>query len=129
MAEGGEENSNYRSRQLDQLRKVFGVSYRIQSLAMRQRISPRKVGAKEIEKATLGKSKEKRQKRVSLIGPRERFILEIVAEYFNIDPDECVEGVVDADEHIELMEKFFVRDGSMAVMFFYRNLKHPPLGK
>lgn len=116
-------------RHLKRLQKVFGVSGRIQNLAIRRHTSPRKITKEEQERELLGKSKEMRKKRLTVLQPTHRFVLEMVGEHYGIESDAAEEGILDDDLYVRLMDEFVMKGGRMAVMFFYDEFLHPSVCK
>lgn len=115
-------------RHLKRLQKVFGVSERIQQLALRRHTSPKKITKEEQERELLGKSKELRKRRLGVLTASHRFVLEMVGEHFGLEADGVEEGVVDDDHYVRLLDEFVCKDGRMAIMFFYDEFTHPSVG-
>lgn len=116
-------------RHLKRLQQTFGVTNRVQQLAIRRRKSPTKISKDAEEKALLAQSKEMRTRRLGTIQPPHRYVCEVVGEHYGLECDEIVEGVIDDDRYVELLEEFIKRDGRMAVMFFHGEFQHPSIGK
>lgn len=115
-------------RHLKRLQATFGVTTRVQQLATKRRKSPTKISKDAEEKALLAQSKEMRTRRLGAMMPVHRFICEAVGEHYSLECDEVVEGVIDDDLYVELLDEFTKKDGRMAVMFFYGEFQHPALG-
>lgn len=110
------------------LEKVFGVSGRIQQLAVRRRESPTIITKNADDNVLLAKSLELRALRLAAIGPAQRFILETVAFHFDVKIETMVEGMCDDDAYIELLSSFVARDGRKCIAFFYDEFQHPSIG-
>lgn len=115
-------------RHLKRLEKVFGVSGRIQELAIRRRKSPTKVTKNADDKVLLAKSLELRALRLAAIGSVQRFILDSVAFHFDVKLETIIEGMCDDDAYIELLSSFVARDGRKSIAFFYDEFQHPSIG-
>lgn len=116
-------------RHLKRLQQVFGVTSRIQELATKRRKSPTKISKDAEEKALLAQSKELRTRRMGAMTPAHRFVCEVVGEHYGLECDEVVDGVIDDDQYVQLLDEFIKKDGRMALMFFYGEFQHPPLGE
>lgn len=116
-------------RHLKRLQKVFGVSGRIQNLAIRRHKSPTRINKEAEQKAILAKSTDIRKARLNEIGQVHRFILESVANVFKIDTDRAIDGIADADRYIGLMKEFVQKRGRFAIVFFYDWFPYPGIGK
>lgn len=115
-------------RHLIRLQKVFGVSGRIQDLAIRRRKSPTIISKDEKDREMLARSKDLRSKRLNGIGVVQRFILDLVAAHYDCETDIISDGICDEDRHCELLDSFITRDGHMAIAFFYDEFSHPGVG-
>lgn len=115
-------------RHLKRLKKVFGVSERIQKLAIRRHKSPTRITKEVEEKAILAKSKDLRKARQAAIGQVHRYILETIANVFDIETDKVIDGIVDSDRYIELLKEFCNKNGRSAIVFFYDWFSFPAIG-
>lgn len=115
-------------RHIKRLNQLFGVTSRLQELAVRRRKSPTKISKDAEEKAALAQSKEARTRRQGAMTPPHRFICEVVGEHYGLECEEIVEGVIDDDQYVQLLDEFVKKDGRMAVMFFYGEFQHPSAG-
>lgn len=115
-------------RHLKRLQKVFGVSKKIQKLA----VSTVKGDAttddliKEAEAFT--RAKAERGKRVESIGPHHKYIIDVVAEMLDVHADEVVAGLADAEQNISLLNSIVGKMGAKAVIFLYDQFPHPAKG-
>lgn len=116
-------------RHLHRLQQTFGVTTRLQQLATKRRKSPTKISKDAEEKALLAQSKEMRTRRLGAMTPVHRFVCEVVGEHYGLECDEVVDGVIDDDKFVQLLDEFAKKDERMAVMFFYNEFQHPPVGK
>lgn len=115
-------------RHLKRLQKVFGVSGHIQNLAIRRHKSPTQITKEVEEKAILAKSKGLRKDRLREIGQIHRYILEVIANAFQIDTDKAIDGIIDSDWYIELLRSFVNKNGRSVIVFFYDWFPYPAIG-
>lgn len=115
-------------RHLKRLQEVFGVSGRIQNLAVRRRKEVVVVSKEEKDREMMARSKEMRTKRLSGISPTHRYVLELVAGHFDVDTDIISDGMCDEERHCELLNLFVCRNGPMGVAFFYDEFPYPGIG-
>lgn len=115
-------------RHLKRLQKVFGVSAKIQNLAIRRHKSPTRINKEAEQKAILAKSSDLRKVRLNEIGQVHRFILDSVANVFDIDTDRAIDGMADADRYIGLLKEFVQKNGRLAIVFFYDWFPYPGIG-
>lgn len=116
-------------RHLKRLQQTFGVTTRVQQLATKRRKSPTKISKDAEEKGILAQSKEMRTRRLGAMSPTHRFVCEVVGEHYGLECDEVVDGVTDDDRYVQLVDEFNKKDGRMAIMFFYGEFQHPPIGE
>lgn len=116
-------------RHLKRLQRVFGVSTRIQDLAIRRHVSPRKITKEEAEREQLANSKDMRKKRQAILQPPHRFVLEVVGEHYGLECDPVEAGVLDDDQYVRLLDEFVQKEGRMAILFFYDDFSHPAVGE
>ena len=75
------------------------------------------------------KAKETRSNRSASLMAQHRHVLDTAAFYMNIDYKKVEEGVLDADNHIKLLDSLFDVGGRYAVILFYNEMDQPPVGK
>lgn len=115
-------------RHLKRLQKVFGVSKRIQELALS---AIKEDATSEEMKRTaelLAKSKIDRKKRMDLLDSRHQFILDMVADQFNITSDQLIQGIIDENIHVNFLHEFVKKNGLQVLIFYYDLFPHPPKG-
>lgn len=66
-------------------------------------------------------SKEKRAQRAFRLQSPHNYVIEKVAEYFNLNPEVVKSGVLDYLEYIVLMDSLFAEKGRKAIMFYYQD--------
>lgn len=71
------------------------------------------------EAELLNAAKEKRASRKNAIEASHRYIIDVAAELFGTTGDELIEGIVDSQRHIEILQKFCEENGSKAFFIFY----------
>lgn len=115
-------------RHLKRLQKVFGVSKKIQELALSA--IKEDATSEEMKKAAeaLANAKIDRIKRMDLLNLRHQFIIDSIAEQFNVISDELIQGIADEDIHVNLLHEFVEKNGSKVLIFFYDQFPHPPKG-
>lgn len=113
---------------LKKLVKVFGVSKKIQQLALAN-IGPDQTPEEILrENKLIARAKAMRQERMSSLGPVHTIILEIVAQQLNITLDEVKAGIADSDLNINSLKGVTQKDGLRAVIFSYDLYDHPSKG-
>ncbi|XP_065162016.1 uncharacterized protein [Atheta coriaria] len=78
-------------------------------------------------KERLNKYKENRLARLSTLQLPHRHIIEMVALFLGIDQNEVVEGVIDLEAHVNLLNAFMSKGDKHAIIFFYQDDEAPPL--
>lgn len=112
-------------RHLKRLHRVFEVSQRLQNLATRRHASPTKITKEQMERELLGRSKELRTARQTVLQATHRYVLELIGEHFGLEADEVEAGILDDDLYVRLVDEFVMRGGRMAILFFYDEFTHP----
>lgn len=74
------------------------------------------------------KGKNARSDRSSNITGKESFVLDVAAYLLNIELDTILEGILDTDYCVELLNSLFKENGRHAVLIYYRELNAPGLG-
>lgn len=115
-------------RHLKKIKKIFGVSARIQKLAIRRKKSIQRLSKNFRNKELLANSKTLRTTRINAIGSIQRYVLDIVADLFKTNVDEIIEGMADSQIHINLLENFECENGKLFLLFFYDLFNHPNIG-
>lgn len=115
-------------RHIKRLEKVFGVSAQIHGLVLKREKSSHQLTKEQEIQETLAKSKIRRTERLNNIGQCQHYVLDIAADYFGVQTDTIINGIADADQDVELMKSFAEANGKLAIMLFYEELPHPPLG-
>lgn len=57
-----------------------------------------------------------------------RHICDMISMYLNTDPNEMMEGVVDDQRHLDLLQDLLVKNGRKCIFFFYQDGPPYPLG-
>lgn len=115
-------------RHLKRLQKVFGVSKKIQELAV-SKIKSDPTSDELIKEAeSLAEAKNKRKQRIDSIDAQHRYVIDMVADQFNVSGDELIEGVADAYKNVQLLHSIVEKNGHRAIIFFYDSFNHPPKG-
>lgn len=52
----------------------------------------------------------------------------MAAHLLNLDLDIILEGILDSDHYVELLNSLFKENGRHAVLIYYREMKAPGLG-
>ncbi|KAK9893078.1 hypothetical protein WA026_023570 [Henosepilachna vigintioctopunctata] len=73
----------------------------------------------ESAKEKLARLKEERAERSSSLGPHHRHICEMIAALLEVSIEEVVDGVVDSNESLQLMQNFVERNTKQMVIAFY----------
>lgn len=116
-------------RHLKRLNKVFGVSRRIQKLAQ-SHIKPESTPQEILEQNEfLANAKISRDKRIGTIDAVHRCIIETVASQFSIQYEDLLEGIVDCEHYIELLQSFVAKSGRKVLLVYYDVFAYPPKGK
>lgn len=115
-------------RHLKRLQKVFGVSKKIQELALSSIKSDPTAEQLKKEAAALENAKLLRRMRHTRLDSVHRQLIEIAAEHMNLSPDEIIEGIIDEDNHIDIIDHFLSENGSRSLFFYYDYFSHPPKG-
>lgn len=116
-------------RHLKRLQKVFGVSKKIQQLAVStlKRDTTTHDLIKEAE--ALNRAKIARAKRIEAIEPQHQHITEMVADLLNIPADEIIASMADTERNIEFLSSILEKMGIKAVLFLYDEFPHPSKGE
>lgn len=116
-------------RHLKRLQKVFGVSKKIQELA----VSTVKGDATTLdlikEAEAITRAKAARAKRIESIEPHHQYIIDMVAELLDVSADEVVAGIADTEHNVKLLNSIVDKMGAKAVIFLYDQYPHPTKGK
>lgn len=59
------------------------------------------------------------------LGPKHKYVLEVVGEFFGMELDEMLEDIADADDNVVFLSSLFEPDGK-AVIYFDRGQYPPP---
>lgn len=52
----------------------------------------------------------------------------MAALLLNLDLDKILEGILDSDQYVELLNGLFKENGKYAIMIYYREMNAPGLG-
>lgn len=116
-------------RHLKRLQKVFGVSKKIQQLAISTLKSDASTHDLIKEAEALTRAKAARSKRIESIEPQQQHILDMVAEMLNIHADEVIAGIADSEQNIVRLNSMIEKMGAKALLFFYDEFSHPTKGR
>lgn len=72
-------------------------------------------------------AKENRALRAGRITTIQNQIFERVADYYGIDTTEVVDGILDDDNYVSLVEHYIVENGLAAIAFSYHKMAPPPI--
>lgn len=109
------------------LTDTYGITPRCQRLAMARAVSPPRISAEEILRAKLENAKKQRKVRDTIVSTPHRWVCEVVGEHFGVDTDAIVDGVLDDDYYVMLLDQFVQAGSRMQVLFSYDWYSHPPL--
>lgn len=116
-------------RHLKRLQKVFGVSKKIQELAVSTVKGDASTHDLIKEAEALTRAKAARGKRIESIEPQHQYIIDMVAEMLDVQADEVVAGIADAEQNVGLLNSIVEKMGAKAVIFLYDQFPHPTKGK
>lgn len=63
-----------------------------------------------------------------LLKQQHRYVIEMVAEYLDVELEVILHGVIDYASHIEILDSFFAEGGRRAVLFYYQDGSPPEMG-
>lgn len=75
------------------------------------------------------KAKEERTARFQDLQLTHRQICDMVAIYLGLEPNDVLEGVADDPDHLTLLNALVYGNSRKAVMFYYQDGPHYPVGK
>lgn len=112
-------------RHLKRIRKAFQVSQRIQKLVRERRKSPPTVSSELELRHALEVARGQRADRLGKIAARERYVIELVSDLIGEDADALMEGFVDCQDNIILLQEFYERDGRRSIIIGSQLLPAP----
>lgn len=74
------------------------------------------------------KGKEERLERQSIINLTHRHIVDMVALYLDIESSEVIDGVLDDESYVPLIESLTRPGGRYGIMFYYQDGEPPAIG-
>lgn len=116
-------------RHLKRLQKVFGVSKKIQELALSTVKGDDSTRDLIKEAEALTRSKAARGKRIESIEPHHQYIIDMVAELLDVPADEMIAGIADSEQNVDLLHSMVKKMGAKAVIFLYDEFMHPSKGE
>ncbi|XP_044760955.1 dynein axonemal heavy chain 8-like isoform X2 [Coccinella septempunctata] len=104
----------------DDFSMMMGVAKQLAASGKRQQ-STKALEKEESLKERIVKYKDKRLTRNSSIQMPHRYICDMVATYLNIEIQYVIDGVCDADAHVDCLENFLSKNGIQAMIFYYQD--------
>lgn len=112
---------------LEFLTDTYGISARVQRLAIARAQSPPKITAEQILREQLETARAQRKRRDAIVSTVHRCVCEIVGEHYGVEGDDVADGVLDDDHYVELLNQFVTAGTRQAVMFFYGDYSYPAM--
>lgn len=103
-------------RHLKRLHDVVGVSTRIQELALRRRLSPPIITKEEKFQEVVAKAKDARSGRLSQLGPKQNYLIDIASTCFKVPAETITECVIDCQQTVNLFVEFFEAVGLQVIL-------------
>ena len=129
MASGGPpEDYLDPERHLKRLEQVFGVSERIQQLAVSQRVIEKTPSNLLVEEKLLSDAKQRRNDRISSLEAIPQHVLAVVADQLGIGVNQLIDGLADGDAYVGLVQSLVQKNGRKVVMFIHGLFDHPAKG-
>lgn len=72
--------------------------------------------------------KDKRMERLMTLKGQHRYVIDMVSEFFAVEPEVILNNVIDYAKYIEVMDSLFVEGGRCAIMFFCHDSEPPEIG-
>lgn len=114
-------------RHLKRLHGVVGVSKRIQDLVLRRRVSPPLITQEDKVKEIVLKAKDARANRLSQLGPKQYYLIDIASVCFKVPNESIVDCIIDTQQTVDLFLQFFEAVGMQIILMQHQMDAAPTL--